>query len=125
IHVWMRFRDSPSEPYLNAALMAQSSTHWTIAAAMRRHAGIGEAQAHVSLSTGIMGVTMAFHDEVDVSEWLLYSNPAIHAGRGLAQGEGHVFTEDGRLVASYTVHTMVREFARPPEAMGHDKSTAM
>ena len=34
----------------------------------------------------------AFHDEVDVTEWLLYSNPAIYAGRGLVQGEGHVFT---------------------------------
>ena len=36
--------------------------------------------------------SIAFHDEVDVTEWLLYANPAIYAGRGLAQGEGRVFT---------------------------------
>jgi acyl-CoA thioesterase-2 len=125
IHAWMRFRDAPSEPYLHTALMAQSTTHWTIAAAMRPHPGFGEAQAHVTLSTGIMAVTMAFHDDVDVTRWLLYSNPAIFAGRGLAQGEGHVFTEDGRLVASYTVQAMIRGFQQGPKAMGHDASTAM
>jgi acyl-CoA thioesterase len=60
-----------------------------------------------------------------VTQWHLYSNPAIFAGRGLAQGEGHIFTEAGRLVASYTVQAMIRGFERPPEAMGHDRSTAM
>jgi acyl-CoA thioesterase II len=125
LYAWIRFRDAPSEPYLHAALMAQPTTHWTIAAAMLPHPGFGEAQAHVTLSTGIMGVTMAFHDDVDVTQWLLYSNPAIHAGRGLVQGEGHVFTEDGRLVASYTVQGMVRDFVQGPEAMGHNASTAM
>jgi acyl-CoA thioesterase len=125
ISAWMRFKDAPDEPYLHQALMAQSTTHWTIGAAMLPHPGFGEAQAHVTLSTGIMAVTMAFHDEVDVTEWLLYSNPAVYAGRGLAQGEGHVFTEGGRMVASYTVQAMIREFVQSPDAMGHDSSTAM
>ena len=121
----IRFKDAPSEPYLHAALLAQPTTHWTIAAAMLPHPGFGEAMAHVTLSTGIMGVNIAFHDEVDVTRWHLYSNPAIHAGSGLCQGEGHVFREDGVLVASYTVHAMVRDFVQGPEAMGHDASTAM
>ncbi len=125
IYTWARFRDAPSEPYMHAALVAQSTTHWTIAAAMRPHAGFGEADAHVTLSTGIMATTVAFHDEVDVTEWLLYANPAIYAGRGLAQGEGHVFTQDGRLVASYTVQAMIRGFTARPEAMGLDASNAM
>jgi uncharacterized protein (DUF427 family)/acyl-CoA thioesterase len=125
LNAWIRFRDAPPEPYLHAALLAQPTTHWTIAAAMLPHPGFGEAQAHVTLSTGIMAVTMAFHDDVDVTQWHLYSNPAIFAGRGLAQGEGHIFTEAGRLVASYTVQAMIRGFERPPEAMGHDLSTEM
>ena len=125
LHAWIRFRDAPSEPYLHAALMAQPTTHWTIAAAMLPHPGFGEVQAHRTLSTGIMAVNMAFHDDVDVSQWLLYSNPAIHAGHGLAQGEGHVFTENGRLVASYTVQAMIRAFRESPDAMGQNDSTAM
>ncbi|HSS09747.1 MAG TPA: DUF427 domain-containing protein [Acidimicrobiales bacterium] len=125
IYAWMRFRDAPSEPYLHTALMAQSTTHWTIAAAMRPHKGFGEADAHVTLSTGIMSIGIAFHNDVDVTEWLLYANPAIYAGRGLAQGEGHVFTEDGRLVASYSVQGMIRGFTKQPAEMGLDSRTAM
>ncbi len=125
IYVWARFRDAPAAPYLHAALLAQSTTHWTIAAAMLPHPGFGEVDAHVTLSTGILQTTIAFHDEVDVTEWLLYANPAIWSGRGLAQGEGRVFDQDGRLVASYTVQAMIRGFVRAPEAMGHDYRTAM
>jgi acyl-CoA thioesterase II len=125
IHAWVRFRDAPKEPYLHAALMAQPTTHWTIAAAMRPHAGFGEADAHVTLSTGIMSIAIAYHDDVDVTEWLLYANPAVYAGRGLAQGEGHVFTQDGRLVASYSVQAMIRGFARDPAGLGLDATNAM
>jgi acyl-CoA thioesterase len=125
ILTWARFRDAPPEGYLHAALLAQSTTHWTIAAAMRPHEGVSEAQAHVTLSTGILAATIAFHDEVDVTEWLLYANPAIYAGRGLAQGEGRVFARDGRLVASYTVQAMIRAFRTPPGAMGKDYRDAM
>jgi len=125
ILVWARFREAPADAHLHAALLAQSTTHWTIAAAMRPHEGVSEAQAHVTLSTGILATSIAFHDEVDVTEWLLYSNPAIYAGRGLVQGEGHVFARDGRLVASYTVQAMVRAFEKPPDALGKDYSDAM
>jgi len=125
IHTWVRFRDAPAEPYLHAALLAQSTTHWTIAAALRPHAGFGERDAHVTLSTGIMTCSLALLDEVDVSDWLLYANPAVYAGRGLAQGEGRVFTADGRLVATYSVQAMIRGFTAPPAAMGLDDTNAM
>jgi acyl-CoA thioesterase II len=125
IDVWVRFRGAPAEPYLHAALLAQSTTHWTIAAGMRPHRGLGEARAHVTLSTGIMKATIAFHDEVDISDWLLYTNHAFWAGRGLVQGDGRVFTRDGRLAASYTIQAMVRDFATDPAAMGHDSRMAM
>jgi acyl-CoA thioesterase len=125
INAWIRFRDAPAEPYLHAALVAQPTTHWTIAASMLPHTGFGEDQAHRTLSTGPMSVSIAFHDEVDVTEWLLYHNPSIYAGGGLVQGEGHVFTQDGRLVASYTVQAMVRGFRHDPSKMGLDYTNAM
>jgi uncharacterized protein (DUF427 family)/acyl-CoA thioesterase len=125
IYAWMRFRDNPDEAYLRSALIAQATTHWTIGAAMRPHAGFGEADAHVTLSTGIMSASIAFHDDAPIDQWLLYANPAIWAGRGLAQGDGRIFTEDGILLASYSVQAMIREFIRPPEAMGMDATNAM
>jgi uncharacterized protein (DUF427 family)/acyl-CoA thioesterase len=125
VFVWARFREAPPHEHLHAALLAQSTTHWTIAAAMRPHEGVSEAQAHRTLSTGILATTVAFHDEVDVTAWLLYANPAVYAGRGQVQGEGRVFTRDGRLVASYTVQGMVRGFRTPPGAMGRDAADAL
>jgi uncharacterized protein (DUF427 family)/acyl-CoA thioesterase len=125
INVWVRFRSAPAQPYLHSALLAQSSTHWTIAAGMLPHRGFGEAFAHRTLSTGIMKATIAFHEDADVTDWLLYTNRAFWAGRGLVQGDGHVFTEHGRLAASYTVQAMVREFRTDPTAMGRDERTAM
>jgi uncharacterized protein (DUF427 family)/acyl-CoA thioesterase len=125
IHAWIRFRDNPAEPYLRSGLIAQASTHWTIGAAMLPHPGISEAQAHVSLSTGIVSVSIAFHDDAPIDDWLLYTNPAIWSGRGLAQGDGRVFTRDGRLVASYSVQAMVRGFKKTPEAMGMDSTNVM
>ncbi|TAM71454.1 DUF427 domain-containing protein [Mycobacterium sp.] len=125
IDVWVRFRDAPDESYLHTALLAQSTTHWTIAAGMSPHHGFGEAQAHDTVSTGVMTSSIAFHDEVDVSDWLLYSNHAFWSGRGLIQGNGKVFTSDGRLAASYTVQAMARAFDRTPAAMGRDNRTAM
>ena len=125
IYAWMRFRDAPAEQYLQNALVAQATTHWTIAAAMRPHRGVTEDEAHVTLSTGIMSVGIAFHADAPVTEWFLYANPAIWSGRGLAQGQGQVFSQDGRLMASYTVQAMIRGFAKPPEAMGLDATNAM
>lgn len=125
INVWVRFREAPRERSLQAALLAQSTTHWTIAAGMRPHRGFGEARAHITLSTGIMKADIAFHDDVDIADWLLYTNHAFWVGRGLVQGDGRVFTRDGRLAASYTVQAMVRDFAADPAAIGHDSTTAM
>lgn len=125
INAWVRFRNAPDKSYLHAALLAQSTTHWTIAAGMLPHDGFGEALAHRTLSTGIMKATVAFHENVDVTDWLLYGNRAFWAGRGLVQGDGHVFTQDGRLAASYVIQAMVRGFERDPSSMGHDDRTAM
>ena len=90
-----------------------------------RTRGSGEADAHVTLSTGIMSVSIAFHDDAPLDQWFLYENPAIWSGRGLAQGDGRIFTQSGTLVASYSVQAMIRGFVKPPEAMGMDSTNAM
>jgi len=123
IHAWMRFRDNPGELYLRNALVAQATTHWTIAAGMLPHPGISEAQAHVSLSTGPVAVALSFHDDAPLDKWFLYSTTATWSGQGLVQGEGRVFTRTGALIASYTLQAMVR--GRLTSAGERDASTAM
>lgn len=110
LYAWIRFRDAPKEAYLNAALMTQATTHWTIAAALRPHPGLSQALAHVSLSTGPLKTDISFHDDVDVSQWMLYVNEAVYSGKGQAQGVGKIFSIDDRLLATFAVHTMIRDF---------------
>ncbi len=123
LHVWMRYRENPTEPLLRSALIAQPTTHWTIAAALRPHRGFGEAEAHVSLSTAPVAIALSFQDDEPLDEWLLYTTTAVWAGRGLALGDGKVFTRDGTLVASYSLQAMIREML--PAATGKDGATAM
>lgn len=118
LFVWMRYRNRPEAPAMQAALLAQATTHYTIGASMRPHQAITEALAHVTLSTGPMAVDIAFHDVADVADWHLYENPAIYAGHGQVQGQGRIFSQDGRLVASYSVHAMVRSFDANPKQVG-------
>lgn len=118
VNVWARFRHRPGDRHQHQALLAQASTHWTIAAALRPAQGLSEADAHVTLSTGPLAASITFHDEIDVTDWMLYVNPCTYSGQGLSQGEGRVYAQDGRLLASYSLSAMIRPFVAPPEGMG-------
>jgi acyl-CoA thioesterase len=121
IHSWMRHRWQPDELCLRQAILGQPTTHWTIGAAMRPHKGFGEVMAHRTISTGVMSSTIFFHDDPDLTQWLLYSTRATHAGAGLAQGEGRIFTQAGRLVATYSVQVMVRGLIGAETGMKDDR----
>ena len=53
LDAWVRFRDLPADPPLHAGLLAQFTGHMSIAAALRPHGGVGQDQAHRSLSMAI------------------------------------------------------------------------
>jgi acyl-CoA thioesterase-2 len=121
IHSWMRHRWQPDELCLRQAVLGQPTTHWTIGASMLPHKGFGEVQAHRTISTGVMSSTIFFHDDPDLTDWLLYSTRATHAGAGLAQGEGRIFTQAGKLVATYSVQVMVRGLIGAETGMKDDR----
>jgi acyl-CoA thioesterase II len=104
-------------------LVAQATTHWTIAAGMLPHPGIGESQAHVTLSTGPVAASVAFHDDAPLDAWFLYTTVATWSGLGLVQGEGRIFTQGGSLIASYSLQAMVR--AMLAGGSGKGANTAM
>jgi acyl-CoA thioesterase len=123
IHSWVRLRENPPERAVRQAVVAQATTHWTVAAAMLPHPGVGEAQAHRSLSTGPVALTLSFHDDAPLDEWYLYSTRAIWSASGLAQGDGRVWTRDGRLIAAFSLQAMVRPLLAG--AAGRDAASAM
>jgi acyl-CoA thioesterase len=111
LDAWVRFREVPADPALHAGLLAQFTGHLSIAAALRPHAGVGQAQAHRTLSTAINAISISFHEDVHADRWMLYRHLATVAAGGMVHSECRVHDEGGTLVASFTVDAMVRGFA--------------
>jgi acyl-CoA thioesterase len=113
LDAWVRFRRLPDDPALHVGLLAQFTGHIPIAAALRPHAGIGQDQAHRTLSTAINAITISIHDEIHADRWMLYHHHSTFAGDGMTHAECRVHDEGGALLASFTVDAMVRPFADP------------
>jgi acyl-CoA thioesterase len=116
---WMRYRDVPDDPYLHAALLVQFTGHIAIAAAMRPHEGIGQEQAHRTLSTGINAIGVSLHADVRADDWMLFRHQATFAGDGMTHSECRVHDEGGALLASFTVDAMVRPMRGDPSQVDH------
>jgi acyl-CoA thioesterase/uncharacterized protein (DUF427 family) len=123
IDCWVRFRELPDDPPLHAGLMAQFMGHIPIATALRPHAGVGQSAAHRTLSMGINAISLSVHRDVRADEWMLYHHHSTFAGDGMTHADCRVFTEDGELLASFSVEAMVRPFAEGERA--RDERTAM
>jgi acyl-CoA thioesterase II len=108
LDVWNRFVGAPDEPVINQALVAFATDGFLIGTAMRPHAGVGQAHAHVTLATGVISHTLTFHEPCAAGEWLLFSHHSPYAGRGRSHGRADVFRANGELVASYVQDAMIR-----------------
>lgn len=111
VDVWVRFPGAPSDPVRDQALLAFSTDFFLIGTAMRPHPGVGQAQAHKTLSTGVITHTLTFHEPAPAREWTLLSHHATYAGRGRSYGRADVFRTDGVLVASFVQDAMIRPMA--------------
>jgi len=110
---WARFPDAPSDPVIGQALLAYASDGFLIGTALRPAAGLGQADAHVRISTTVLTQTITFHEPVDASQWLLLAHRSTYAGRGRSYGQADVWSGD-TLVASFVQENMIRAF--PPGA---------
>jgi acyl-CoA thioesterase len=117
LFVWVRYSGAPDDVATNQAILAWGTDGFLIGTAMRPHAGIGQAQAHKSLSTGVVGHTLTFHEPFQVRDWLLIAHESPHAGAGRSYGRAQVFTRAGRLVSSFVQDNMIRAMTGPKQAM--------
>jgi acyl-CoA thioesterase II len=123
LDAWVRFRDVPADPALHVGLLAQFTGHLSIAAALRPHAGIGQDQAHRTLSTAVNAISLSVHADVRADRWMLYHHRSTFGGRGMTHSACRVHDEDGSLLASFSVDAMVRAFADPTGPV--DERTAL
>ncbi|HEY4634408.1 MAG TPA: acyl-CoA thioesterase domain-containing protein [Candidatus Limnocylindrales bacterium] len=110
IDAWVRFREVPDDPVLHAALLVQFTGHMSIAAAMRPHAGIGQRDAHETISTGINAIALSLHADVHADRWVRYHHESTFAGDGMTHSACRAYDESGTLLASFSVDAMVRPF---------------
>jgi acyl-CoA thioesterase II len=110
LDAWVRYDAVPERRDLAAALLAHFTGHLSISTAMRPHAGFGTAMSHQSLSTGVLAISVSFHEPVAWTGWLRYFHESVHAGAGVAFARGLVQTEDGRPLASFTQDSLLRKF---------------
>jgi acyl-CoA thioesterase II len=108
LDVWTRFVGAPDDPALDQALLAFATDGFLIGTAMRPHAGVGQAQAHRTVSTGVISHTLTFHEPCPAREWMLLSHRSSYAGHGRCYGHADVFRADGSLAASFVQDGMIR-----------------
>ncbi len=122
--VWSRFAGAEATGVTGQALLAYATDGFLIGTAMRPHPGIGQSMSHVSISTSVLSHTLTFHEPVDATAWHLLAHRSPYAGRGRSYGAADVFTEDGRLVASFVQDNMIRAFpdGQQPGPDGRSKS---
>lgn len=108
LHAWLHYDPIPERDDLTKALIAYFTGHLGISTTMRAHEGIGTAQAHLTVSTAPMTVSVSFHEPVRWNGWLLYGHESTQVGAGMSYVRGTVHTEEGELIASFTQDGLIR-----------------
>ncbi|NLD75545.1 MAG: acyl-CoA thioesterase II [Acidimicrobiales bacterium] len=108
LDVWNRFTGGEIAPEHDQALVAFATDGFLIGTAMRPHEGVGQAQAHVTLATGVISHTITFHEPVRAGEWFRLSHTSPYAGHGRSYGRADIFNTSGDLVASFVQDAMIR-----------------
>jgi len=108
LYAWLHYDPIPARDDLAKALIAYFTGHLGISTTMRAHEGIGTAQAHLTVSTAPMTITVSFHEPFRWDGWLLYSHESTQVGAGMSYVRGAVHTEEGELIASFAQDALIR-----------------
>ena len=108
LYAWLHYDPIPSRDDLAKALIAYFTGHLGISTTMRAHEGMGTSQAHLTVSTAPMTVTVSFHEPLSWSGWLLYTHESTQVGAGMSYVRGAVHTEEGELIASFAQDALIR-----------------
>ncbi len=114
LFLWTRLPGDPLDLTSSQAVLSWATDGYLIATALRPHSGVGQEQAHRSISTGVISEALTFHQPFDASQWLLMALESPYAGGGRTYGRAHVFTEQGELVASFAQENIVRGLGEAP-----------
>jgi acyl-CoA thioesterase II len=108
LYAWLHYDPIPVQDDLAKALLAYFTGHLGISTTMRAHPGIGTSQAHLTVSTAPMTISVAFHEPVRWDGWLLYTHESTQVGAGMSYVRGAVHSEEGALLCSFAQEALIR-----------------
>jgi acyl-CoA thioesterase II len=105
-HVWFRADgDLPDNPSVHGYLLAYASDFNLITTALQPH---GSSYMHPQMQVASLDHSLWVHGNLRMNDWLLYSMVSPWAGNSRGLSYGHIFTRDGRLVASVAQEGLMR-----------------
>ncbi len=119
LFAWLHYDPIPTRDDMAKALIAYFTGHLGISTTMRAHAGIGTSQAHLTVSTAPMTLSVSFHEPVRWDGWLLYTHESTQVGAGMSYVRGTVHTEEGQLLASFTQDALIRPLRTTDTSIKH------
>ncbi|HEX4432768.1 MAG TPA: acyl-CoA thioesterase domain-containing protein [Frankiaceae bacterium] len=125
IEAWLRYDQTPSRGDLARALLAHFTGHLSISTTMRPHRGVGTAQAHRTLSTGVIAIDISFHDPVGWDGWILYDHESTSVSAGMSYVRGQIRDASGRLLASFSQDGLIRHFEEASGAQAIDERSRL
>ncbi|GAB2837108.1 thioesterase family protein [Actinocorallia aurea] len=108
LNAWLHYDPVPVRDDLRRALLAHFTGHLSVATTLRAHPGVGAAQAHHTLSTAPLAISVHFHEPVGWDGWIRYHHESAYTGAGMSHVRGQILTREGRLMASFTQDAMIR-----------------
>jgi acyl-CoA thioesterase-2 len=110
---WTRTPAVDDRPVTSQALLAHATDLTVLGTALRPIEGLSQADTMQKFHSAVTGHTLWFHQPFRSDEWLLVDQVGPVVARGRAFGQGHVWAEDGRLVASFAQESMLRTAGYP------------
>ena len=108
LQLWMRTPQLPDDVALHQALLAHATDLTLIGTALRPVDGLSQADAQVRFTSAVTSHNVWFHAPFRMDDWLLVDQHSPVLAGGRAFGRGDVWTQDGRLVASFAQESMIR-----------------
>ncbi len=93
------------DPIMHRAILAYASDMTLLGTSMKPH---GVNWLMKKMQTASLDHALWFHDDVRVDDWLLYACDSPWSGGGRGFNRGHIFTRDGKLIASATQEGLIR-----------------
>jgi acyl-CoA thioesterase II len=105
-YVWFRADgELPEDPQVHKYVLGYASDFNLITTTLHPH-GASFTQRNMQMAS--LDHALWFHGNLRVNDWLLYAMESPWAGNARGLAYGHIFTRDGRLVASVAQEGLIR-----------------